>query len=230
VARLRRLAEADTVGRNVLGSGRTHPAGTTTVVVDRVTLRAGAHLARELPGPDRMLSVLVDEMLFDPDPVTRLNAGFLIAATPYRGPVAAAVTCEVPDAVRGDDARTTALLTALGALGACPDRGLLEHLVLAPAVRPAVNEAAARAVGLVPGPSADAFWRAALYRHITAWRRTGSTTSLTTVRRLVQALGVAGDRRILAALSQDPDVPATIRATASWWQGLDDTTRVSAAA
>jgi hypothetical protein len=171
----------------------------------------------------------VEEMVFDPDPVTRLNAGFLIAATPYRAPVAHAVAGELPDALRGDDARAVALLAAVGALGICPDRGILERLVLAPSVVPAVNEAAARALGLVPGRSAETFWRAALHRHLTAWQRTGSTTTLTTLRRLVQALGVSGQRRILAEVGQDPEVPAAIRTAAAWWLGVDPATRASAA-
>lgn len=233
VTRLRRLAGADPVGRNVLGSGRTHSTATTVAVVARVTLRVGAQvtrLVREPPESDDLLPVLVEEMVFAPDPVTRLNAGFLIAATPYRAPVAEAVAGEVPDALRGDDARAVALLAALGALGTCPDRRVLERLVLAPAVRPAVNEAAARALGLVPGRSAEEFWRAALHRHLTAWRGTGSSTTLTTLRRLVQALGVAGERWILAELGHDPDVPAAIRAAAAWWLGVDAATRTSAAA
>jgi transcriptional regulator with XRE-family HTH domain len=228
VVRLRRLAAADSVGRNVLGSGRTHATETTAAVVARVTLRAGSRL--DLAEPDDVLPGLVEEMVFAPDPVTRLNSGFLIAATPYRTPVADAVAGELPDALRGDDARAAALLAALGALGTCPDRGALERLVLTAAVRPAVNEAAARALGLVPGRSVEAFWRAALHRHLTAWRRTGSSTTLTTLRRLVQALGVAGERRILAEVGQDPEVPATIRATATWWLGVDGTRRTSAAA
>jgi hypothetical protein len=230
VARLRLLAGADAVGRNVLGSGRTHPSGTTGAVVNRVALRAAARAVREPLDPDPMLPVLVDEMLFDADPVTRLNAGFLIAATPYREPVAAAVVEEIPDAVRADGPRAVALLTSLGALAACPDRAVLERLVLAPGVRPAVNEAAARALGLVPGRSNAAFWTAALHRHLTDWQRTGSTTTLTTLRRLVQALGVADERAILAGLSRDPDVPAAIRSTAAWWLTVDATTRTSAAA
>jgi hypothetical protein len=169
-------------------------------------------------------------MLFDPDPVTRLNAGFLIAATPYRDPVAAAVGEEIPDALRGDGPRAVALLTSLGALGACPDRALLERLVLEPAVRPAVNEAAARALGLVPGRSAEEFWATALHRHLTEWRRTGSTTTLTTLRRLVQALGAADERWILAALGQDPEVPVPVRTAATWWVTVDPATRSAAAA
>jgi hypothetical protein len=230
LTRLRRLAGADTVGRNVLDSGRTHATGTTAAVVSRVALHAAARVGHELPEPDRLLPVLVEEMLFDPDPVTRLGAGFLIAATPYRAPVSAAVAAEIPDALRDDDARAAVLLAALGALGTCPDRTLLERLVLAPAVRPAVNEAAARALALVPGRSPEAFWLLALHRHLAAWRCTGSATTLTTVRRLVQALGVAGERRILAALGQDPEVPAAVRAAIRWWLAVDATTRVSAAA
>ena len=102
--------------------------------------------------------------------------------------------------------------------------------MLAPAVRPAVNEAAARALGLVPGRSAEAFWRAALRRHLAAWRDTGASTTLTTLRRLVQALGVAGERRILAELGQDPEVPAAIRAAAGWWLSVDGRHAASAAA
>jgi hypothetical protein len=230
LARLRRLAGAHAVGRNVLGRGRTHASGTTDAVVSRVALRAAARAVREPPDPDPVLPVLVDEMLFDADPVTRLNAGFLIAATPYREPVAAAVVEEIPDAVRGDGPRAVALLAALGALAACPDRVLLERLVLAPGVRPAVNEAAARALALVPGRSDVTFWTAALHRHRTDWQRSGSTTTLTTLRRLVQALGVADERSILAGLGRDCDMPAAIRTTAAWWLSVDATTRESAAA
>lgn len=230
-ARLRRLAGADVVGPHVLGRGRTHPAGTTGAVVTRVVLGA---LARcDVAEVDPVLAVLVDEMLFAPDPVTRLDAGFLIAATPYRDPVAAAVTAEIPGAVHGDPPRAVALLTALGALGAGPDRGLLERLVLAPAVRPAVNEAAARALGLVPGSSSGRFWAVALRRHLDAWQGTGSTTTSTTLRRLVQALGVAaeraGERGLLAALAGDSQVPVAIRASAAWWAAVDPAVRAGAA-
>lgn len=212
----------------MLGSGRTHPSGTTAAVVARAALRAGALVPYELPEPDPLLPVLIEEMVFDPDPVTRLGTAFLVAATPYRVPVAHALAAEVPDALRGDSPRAVALLAALGALGACPDRAFLERLVLAPAVPPAVNEAAARALGLVPGRGTTAFWRAALDRHLTAWRRTGSTTTLTTLRRLVQAIGVAGEGGILAALGQDPGVPSEIRAAAAWWRTVDPVTRTSA--
>jgi hypothetical protein len=228
VTRLRRLAGADVVGPHVLGRGRTHPAETTGTVVARVVLRTLTY--RDLPETDPVLPVLVDEMIFAPDPVTRLEAGFLIAATPYRDPVAAAVTAEVPAAVRGDAVRAVALLTALGALGAGPDRALLERLVLAPAVRPAVNEAAARALGLVPGRSTGRFWAVALRRHLDAWRRTGSPTTLTTVRRLVQALGVADERGLLAALAGDVGIPSAVRTAAAWWASVPTTVRESAAA
>jgi hypothetical protein len=82
----------------------------------------------------------------------------------------------------------------------------------------------------VPGHSPEAFWRVALHHHLAAWRCTGSATTLTTVRRLVQALGVAGERRILAALGQDPQVPPAVRAAIGWWLAVDGTTRISAAA
>src|SRR5205814_1247336 len=115
VGELRRVAAADPVGRLVLGSGRTEATGAAGVVVTRVAAGATGRLSRELPGPDGVLLALLDELLFSPDPGDRLHAGFLIAATPYRETVAAALTGELRGALRGDGTHAVALLAALGA-------------------------------------------------------------------------------------------------------------------
>ena len=86
-----------------------------------------------------------------------------------------------------------------------------------------------RTIALVPGRSGAAFWAAALPRHLAAWRETGSPTSLTTVRRLVQALGAAEERALLAGVAADPEVPADVQAAARWWLGLAGPIRASAA-
>src|SRR5205814_190546 len=101
--------------RLVLGSGRTEATGAAGVVVTRVAAGATGRLSRELPGPDGVLLALLDELLFSPDPGDRLHAGFLIAATPYRETVAAALTGELRGALRGDGTHAVALLAALGA-------------------------------------------------------------------------------------------------------------------
>ncbi len=229
VGELRRVATADAVGRLVLGSGRTEASAAAGVVVARVAASALGRLQRELPGSDTVLPELLDELLFSPDPGERLHAGFLIAATPYRDTVAAALTDELSAALRGDGTHAVALLTALGALGGRTDRDILEHLVLVPAVPPAVNEAAARAIGLVPGRSVAGFWAAALRHHLGVWQRTGSATSLTTLRRLVQALGAAEELDLLTAVGWDADMPPALRAAAQWWLALPENIRVSAA-
>jgi hypothetical protein len=224
-----RRAGGEPIGGHPLGVRRTQPTAVADVVVARLAAAATGRLTRDLPAADPMLSVLLDEMLFSADPGTRLDAGLLIAATPYRRPVATALADELSAAVCRDAVQVVTLLTAVGALGWCPNRTVIERLVLEPSVSPAVNEAAARALGLLTGRSADAFWTVAVQRHLTAWRRSGSTTSLTTLRRLVQALGVADERRQLTRLSRDPAVPPPIRTTAGWWLTVDAATRSSAA-
>jgi hypothetical protein len=228
VRELHRVVAADPVGRLVLGSGRTEVSDAARVVVARVVASATSRLRRDLPGADTVLPELLDELLFSPDPGDRLHAGFLIAATPYRETVSAALTEEVVPALRGDGGHLVAVLAALGALGHGTDRGLLEHLVLAPAVNPAVNEAAARAIGLVPGRSGAGFWAAALRRHLAVWQETHAPTSLTTLRRLVQALGTAEERALLTAVGADQDIPSAVRTAAGWWLTLARDVRLSA--
>jgi hypothetical protein len=215
-AKLSRVAASDATARHILASGRTAGSEVAGHVVDRAAATATQWLP--LPpatGIDPMLVRLLTELLFSSNTNVRCLAAVLLAATPYREPVAAALVTELtPARIAGDATLTTNVLAALPFLARTDDRVLVERLALAPGLPEAVTDTAAWTLGHLPGRSDTRFWRAALDHHR---RQPGDRTAL---RGLVYSLGIAHHHKLLAGVRADPRMPAPTRLAARWWLGL----------
>ncbi|MHC3471007.1 hypothetical protein ACYF6T_20160 [Streptomyces sp. 7R007] len=169
---------------------------------------------------DATLPVLLEEALADPVFDVRLHALLLLYATPYRAPLAAAVSRELTRLGFGRDTEAAVrLFHALGVLGGSRERPQIERVVLRGGVPAAVADAAARALAHMGGRSGDDFWTAALSLHGTA-ARAGSDLSVRVLGDLVYALGIGGDRLWVRLLADDERLPSTLRARARWWTRL----------
>jgi hypothetical protein len=229
-AELRRAMANDRILREVHAAGRLAESTAAGRVVDRVTLTAQVGLGRPAPAfAHDLLPTLIDEILFAPVFDNRLYASLLVRATPYRQPVAAAIAGELakPQVV-GDMTLAGSMLGALRVLGGPQQRPLMERLVLAAGLPPAVPAAAARHIGHVGGLSTDAFWLTAIAMHGRSWRRHREKHSALALHGLVYALGMARNQRILTRIREDQEAPPPVRAAARWW--LDRPHRIAASA
>ncbi|MFI7491948.1 hypothetical protein ACIBXA_26565 [Micromonospora echinaurantiaca] len=214
---LRRAVARDPVARHALPGG--HPVEAAGVLVARI---AGATLART-PGEaptftDRLLPVLLDEMLFSPVFDVRLYAAMLLAGTPYRQPLAATLAAELAISVSGgrvEEALT--LIEALRIVGTPEQRPVIERLTTATGLAPAITLAATQAIGHIGGRSGDHYWNRAIEHHAAGWRRSRSSTHVTALLGLVYALGIARNEPMLQRVRHDATIPAEPRAAASWW-------------
>ena len=218
-AELRRAVVNDQLLREVHAAGRLATPASATTLVYRLMQCAQAVLGGNLFADD-LLPTLLDDMLFDPVFDVRLYASLLIYGTPYRQPVAAAIALELAKPqVMGDVTLAGSMLGALRVLGGPQQRPLVERLVLAPGLAPAVPAAAARHIGHVGGSSTDAFWLKAIALHGRSWRRHREKYSAAALHGLVYALGMARNHRLLTRIRDDHEAPPPVRDAARWWLG-----------
>ncbi|MFF7332336.1 XRE family transcriptional regulator [Streptomyces sp. NPDC008150] len=201
--------------RGLPGTGGPPPVPADPWLVRRVADATVAALPREIPRfEDAVLPVLVREVLYAPVSDVRMHAALLLAATPYRAPLARALKTEV---VRSPGTRLLLrLLTALRNLGADTERPWAERLVLHPLTPAPVAGAAAQALGHLGGRSDDTFWTAAIARH-TPLPGSTNRAGVHVLRGLVYALGMSGDTVRLAGLAGSRAQPDEVRAPARWW-------------
>jgi hypothetical protein len=160
-------------------------------------------------------------MLFHPQVSRRVVAGFLIAATPYRGVVADAVVSHLRRrSVLGNPSFAGALLSASTYLRAVSARPLIERLILAPGLPGAVTEAAAWALAHAHGASDDQFRRTALDRFSGPAHLTRFNESVQ--RGLVYGIGVSRNTPLLRRCADDPSTPSVARVSAGWWLNQPD--------
>jgi hypothetical protein len=202
----------------VHGAGRIVPRATSDVVLERVVAGVAAAVGFDAAFSDDVIPVLIDEMLFAPVLDVRFNAGLLIWASPYQGPVAAAVAAEIARAGTVLDTRLTiCLLSALRILGGAPQRPLIERLVLASGLSPQVSLSAVHCLGHAGGKSSDAFWLNALDRYAQRWRRYGDSHSEEALGSLVYGLGIHRNLPLLRKVRDDRTAPELVRAAGAWW-------------
>lgn len=230
-ARARLRGVIDPTTNAVLTYGRTmlpHPAGH---IIDRLTAATVLRLPRPPPtADDPILSRLLDELLFSPNVNDTVHAGQLLAATPYREPLGAALAAELATAARaGATPFTTALVEAMPWVGRPADRRLVECFVRAPGPPTRVADVAAWRIGHIAGHSTDRFWYDAVRAHHQAWQRARDPRHLSTLRGLIYSLGIAGHHTLLASLRDDHDLPAPARAAATWWLNIPTHIHTSAA-
>ena len=213
-------AAVPTLG-HVLDGGRLISAGVAEATSLRLAHLTMSALPRD-PGQavTAPLPVLIDELLFSPQPDTRLFTSMLLASTPYRSALATVVAGQLraPD-VLADPDQSHAVFSALRVLGGPVERRLVERLVTEPRLPSHVPVQAVYALGHIGGQSADEFWGRAISRHGAAWQQRG-TVAAQVLEGLVYALGMARHDGLLSQVRQDEQAPAPARAAAAWWLNI----------
>ena len=148
---------------------------------------------------NRMLSRLVDELLFTPQVDVRLGAAVVLAASPFGKPLA--------DALARDRSPRRERTAALGMIGGAEHRPALEAL-LAGQTSHAVSAQAAFGLGNLPGRTGNAVLAHAVRHHA------GSEEVL---RAVVYAAGMQRATPVLSEVRGRADLPSAVRAAARWW-------------
>jgi hypothetical protein len=228
--KLRQAVEADESLSRVVATGKLGRPDQAGPFVARVVTSASARMPREGPWLfDQMLACAVDEMLYDPVPDVRLEAAFLVHATPYRAPVATELTAMLSrSATSPDTDLAVCIMDALRLLGGPEHRPVVERLTLRPGVPAPVTVAAARNIGHLGGTSDSTYWNHVMARHFQPSRRPPSPADEAIVRGLVYAMGMAHNDAVLTRVRDLPGVPAQARQAASWWLNHSRRTRLSA--
>jgi hypothetical protein len=225
---LRRVTGSTT--RAVLAYGRTASPEGSAAIVGRVLAAVTATMAPPDAGPDPVLSCLVSDLLFSPNQNQRLLAGRLIAATPYRDPVGAALATEL---AAGPATQAVPLITGL--LGAMPsvgrpaERPIVERFAYAPGLPAPITDAAAWHLAHVSGRSDRRFWHTAIAVHRNRWQRTRSQAGISALRGLTYSLGIGQHDDLLRAVRADTRLPGSVRTAAAWWLNIPERIRASAA-
>ncbi|MDU0292685.1 helix-turn-helix transcriptional regulator [Saccharothrix longispora] len=217
-----RLAPPGTRPAAGAGRGDQDVAAGRAAVVASLTTAAEAALDVTARGTsaseNRMLSRLVDELLFSGKVDVRLGAAAVLAASPFGGPLGDALADDLA-AAAANGGRSPLLgerVFALGALGGAGHRRALEAL-LGGRVPSAVAAQAAVGLGNLPGRTGPAVFAQAVRRHGGAWRRSGRDDAEEVLRAVVYAAGMQGATSVLADVRSRPDLPAGVRAAAGWW-------------
>ncbi|MFL6076002.1 MAG: hypothetical protein ACJ73S_21650 [Mycobacteriales bacterium] len=208
--------------RPVFAGGRLVGEESSAALVGRVEAAVLAGTSREIPRyHDTFLPVLLDEILHSPVPDVRLYTSMLLAASPYRPAIAAALAGELR---RNRATRSVplavALLGALRILGGDAERPLVQGLILDPVLPGEVSIAAAQAIGHMAGRSDPRFWSLALDRYGLAWRRDRDPVAASVLRQLVYALGIARAHDLLERIRSDPCTPGPARRASAWWLAI----------
>jgi hypothetical protein len=215
---LRRALAADRMLEEVHGGGRIVTRSTSDVVLERIVSAVATAVGLDAAFTDDVIPTLVDEMLFAPVLDVRFNAGLLMWASPYSGPVAGALAAEIARVGTVMDPRLTiCLLAALRIIGGSAQRPLVERLALASGLAPQVSLSAVHCLGHVGGRSTDAYWLNALDRYAQRWRRYADANSEEALGALVYGLGIHRNHGLLRRVRDDRSAPLPVRRAGAWW-------------
>jgi hypothetical protein len=216
-AALHRSLPTTVIAQRIWSDNRTHQPDARREICRRLAAAAEARLATELPGPDEVLPRLTEELLFSPNIDERLYATMLIAATPYREPLAAAITAEAARLLRCDQAPAGAVLRALTSLNVTSHRQLLHDLLVNPGASSQLAHAAAWATPHCAGQQDEEAWRQVLQLQLRNWQRASSQLNAGILHGLTYGIGTDGHEKLLAEIHGEPLMPQPVRATAAWW-------------
>lgn len=209
--RLRARAEA-------ASPGTAHAPVRADALAGRLALAAMSRLGEAPTDADETLIAVLTDLLFSPDLTVRLHAGMMIGASPYARPVADVLAGELTGGrTRADSVHVAAVVNGLAAMAVPVDHTPFRRLLLSHEHPPPVHEAAARALGQIPGHSPQSFWRAAAERHLRPPSDRPHAPTDAVAYRLIQAMATKGGHGLLAKIAADTRTPAHLRAVASWW-------------
>lgn len=180
---------------------------------------------QETGSEEEILTGLVHDALRNDLFDERLYAQFVLAASPHRPALAAAIHHELRRL--NDPVIAPRLVEALRVLGGAEERRHIEELVAGPLVPAAVREAAALALGHIGGTTSQEVWRRILGNSLRRWARSRSVGELAVVDRVVYSLGMASETALLRSVATNHAAPVRIRRAASWWIRLPEPIRVS---
>jgi len=191
--------------------------------VEQLVNLAWAHLGADPdPADDAILREIITEMLYHQVDDVRLFATYLLWGTPYRGPLAEALTHELrAELARHNARRVSALLEVLRVLGGPNQRRLVEKLLLTGGLDPGSRVMVASTLAHIGGRSPDLFWQEATRLSVERWRFADrSAGEAAVVHRLAYALGMTGQVRLLKQMRFTRDLPIAARVAAAWWLDL----------
>ncbi|MDI6104093.1 hypothetical protein QLQ12_36430 [Actinoplanes sp. NEAU-A12] len=193
------------------------PAGA-DALANQLALAAMSRLDEAPTDADETLIAVLADLLFSPDLTVRLHAGMMIGASPYARPVADVLAGELAGGrTRADSAHVAAMVNGLAAMAVPVDHTPFQRLLLAREHPTPVHEAAARALGQIPGNSPESYWRAAVERHLRPPSDRPYAPTDAVAHRLIQAMATKGGHGLLPLIAADTRTPAHLRAVASWW-------------
>jgi hypothetical protein len=199
-------------------TGRLTFASTAQQVIRPIVTKTLAHLHRDPPWAyDPTLATVFDQMLYHTNPDTRLWAAFLIAATPYRAPAAAALGAALPQTAVSRPGLATTILDALRIIGEAPQRAIAERLLLSRGLPDRVTIAAAHTLGHIGGTSSPTYWTRALDLHTRRWHQQRTPASWHILRSLIYDIAITRNNPILTTIRDHPTTPAHTRTAATWW-------------
>jgi len=149
-------------------------------------------------------------------------ASMLIAATPYRAPVATAIHAQLlTDIARRRNLYPAAALRTLTQLTVDIHRPLIHDILIRPGSAAELRYAAAWATPHCAGHHPVAAWRTILSTQREAWQRNPSALSESILQGIAYGIGTDGHRNLLTQIRDDPNLPASARAIASWLLDTD---------
>lgn len=168
-------------------------------------------------GENRMLSRLVDELLFSRQVDVRLGAAAVLSASPFGTPLADALAGHLATAqASGDRSPLDEWAAALGTIGGAEHRPALEALLVGRVPR-TVAVQAGFSLGNLPGRTDPEVLAHAVRHHARAWRHTRSEDTEEVLRAVVYAAGMQQATAVLSDVRSMPELPAEVRAAARWW-------------
>ncbi|WP_460531564.1 hypothetical protein [Flindersiella endophytica] len=179
---------------------------------------------------DDMLPALAHDMLFNDSFDERLYTTMLISASPYSRPIARALVEELAGRQPLDAALTCAMIDAIRIVGDRSAAGPVARYIGRPGIDPNVSRTAAYTIGHLDREGDDRPWERLIAHSRAGWHHQHAASQLSVLKGLVYGLGIAGRTQLLVTVRDDLELPAEIRAAASWWLNLPAYVRDSAVA
>ncbi|MBL7254206.1 hypothetical protein [Paractinoplanes lichenicola] len=182
----------------------------------RISTRACARVSPAGPSTDEMLTELVGQALYDPNPDDRMLAAMFIAGTPVRAAVASCLLVEIEeDLRRRRHCDLGVLLRTMTLLRSGNHRPVLHRILTDPHAEESARLAAAWALPHCAEGPAVTPWSKILEVQTRLARRP-SMIGASVLHGVVYGAGTDGDEATLRRVRADSDLPTIVRSTARW--------------